>query len=340
MITFQYNNGLSYDQWRFLRKDSIGSSSVGAICFGSAYKCSLEIFYEKITGITPSVDNIRTFLGKKTEPLSDEMWSYYDGTAQSIVKNYNAGTPVKKGENRNVTIFNSKYPGRSSTPDITILPFGVYSSKSGEGYCEIKNTQSYILKSYNDQLPPENVFQLCDQMIIGEKHYGELFYFIDNLSFSGYPLERKSMKNIEDTIIRETGDLWNRIVLAKPLYNQMYEAKRNNNNRLAAELDAEIQRLEPAPQNSAGYLNYLTQRYKDRVSDVGLIKGDDVILKIAKKHKELGKKMDILKKEKQMMEIELRLFLKANNAIDFGKLGKVTNYETSSGNRLLKNNIK
>ena len=338
-ITFQDNNNLTYDQWRFLRKDSIGSSSVGVICFGSPYKCSLEIFYEKISGITPSVDNIRTFLGKKTEPLSGEMWSYYEGSPDSIIKNYNAGTPVKKGENRNVTIFNSKFPGRSTTPDIHILPFGEYEGR-GEGYCEIKNTQSYILKSYNDQLPPENVFQLCDQMIIGDKSYGELFYFLDNRDFVGYPLERKSMRNIEETIIRETGDLWKKITEAKPLYNQMINAKFNNNNRLANELDNEIQRLEPSPQYSTGYLNYLTLHYKDRISGVGIINGDEVALKIAKKHKQLSGQLDKIKKEKQMREIELRLILKANNCIDFGKLGKVTHFPTSAGNRLLKNNLK
>lgn len=338
-IRIQYNKDLTYDQWKLKRNESIGSSETGAICIGSPYKSALEIFYDKVAGAKDTIENIRMWLGKKTEPLTGEMWEYYDDSADSVVKNHRAGTPIKKGENRNITIFNSDYPGRSSTPDLHILPWGVYEGK-GEGYCELKNTQSYVLKSYNDELPPDNVFQLCDQLIQGDKAYGEIFYFVDNSYFIGYPMLRSSMKNIEQTIIQATGDLWKRIVKAKPLYNQMYEAKRNYNFKLAAELDNEIQRLEPGPQNSAGYLRYLTERYKERTANVGLIKGTEEQLKLAKKHRELAKKIDSLEKNQRMLEIELKLILKENNAIDFGSAGKVTYYPTARGTRLFKNNIK
>lgn len=339
MITFQNNNVISFDEWKFRRKDYIGSSEVGAICFGSPYKSALEIFYEKIAGAKDSVENIRTWLGKKTEPLSQEMWSYFEGDAQSVVANSRIGRIVKEGENRNVTIFNSDYPGRSSTPDVHILPYGPYSGR-GEGYCEIKNTQSYVLKSYENELPTENVFQLCDQMIIGDKQYGELFYFIDNKDFACYPLERRSFKNIEQTVISETTKLWNSILKARPIYNQMFEAKRTYNYKLANELDAEIQRLEPGPQNSAGYLRYLTERYKDRTANVGLIKGIDEQLALAKKHKELGKKIGKLELEQRKFEIELKLILKDNVCLDFGTKGQVTYYPNKNQNRLFKNNVK
>lgn len=340
-ITYQENKNLSYDIWKLKRNEAIGSSEVGAVCIGSPYKSALEIFYDKVAGPKDTPENIMMWMGKKIEPLSEEMWSYYDDSADSIVKNSRAGTPVKKGENRNVTIFNSDYPGRSSTPDLHILPWGIYKGQKDEGYCELKSTVSYVLKSYENQLPTDNVFQLCDQLIIGDKQYGELFYSIlDARDFKGYPLLRSSMKNIEETIIRQTGDLWKRITKAKPLYNQMYEAKRNYNFKLAAELDNEIQQLEPSAQNCAGYLRYLTERYKDRTANVGLIKGTEEQLKLAKKHKELGKKIDKLEKEQRMFEIELKLILKENNAIDFGVQGKVTYYPTVRGTRLFKNAIK
>lgn len=338
-ITFQINSELTYDQWKVNRNATIGSSEVGAVCIGSPYKSALEIFYDKIAGPKDTPENIFMWMGKKIEPLSEEMWSYYDGTTNSIVKNSRAGTFVKKGENRNVTIFNSDYPGRSSTPDLHILPYGVYTGK-GEGYCELKSTVSHVLKSYDNQLPTDNVFQLCDQLILGDKQYGELFYTIlDARDFKGYPLLRNSMKNIEETIVRSTGDLWKRILKARPLYNQMYEAKRNFNMKLVSELENEIERLEPDPQNCAGYLRYLTERYKDRVANVGLIKGTDEQLKLAKKHRELGKKIDKLDKDKRMLEIELKLILKDANAIDFGSAGKVTYFQNKNGNRLFKNSI-
>lgn len=339
VITFQHNNDLSYDQWKLKRNESIGSSETGVICFGSPYKSNLEIFYDKVAGAKDNVENIRMWLGKKTEPLSAEMWSYYENDAQSIVRNSKAGKHIRMGEMRNLTIFNSDYPGRSSTPDVHILPYGIYAGK-GEGYCEIKNTQSSVLKSYNNLLPTENVFQICDQLLIGDKQFGELFYFIDNRDFALYPLQRKSMKNIEETIVRETGKLWKSILKARPMYNQMYNARLTHNYRLANELEAEIQQLEPSPQNSDGYLRYITERYKDRIANVGIIKGTDPQLQLAKKHKELGKKIDKLEKEQRMLEIELKLILKDNNCLDFGNAGKVTYYPTVKGNRLFKNNLK
>jgi len=341
VITLQLNKNLSYDEWKVKRKDSIGSSEVGAACIGSPYKSALEIFYNKISGEKDTPENLAMWMGKETEPLTQKMWTFYEDSPLSVVKNSRNNNPIKKGENRNVTIFNSDFEGRSSTPDIHILPFGVYGNRTDEGYCELKSTVSYVLKSYKDELPTDNVFQICDQMVIGDKQYGELFYSIlDARDFRCYPLLRKSMKNIEETIIRSTGDLWQRIKKARPLYNQMFEAKRLYNYKLANELDAAIQQLEPGPQNCDAYLRYLTERYKDRVSNVGLIKGTEEQLKLAKKHRELGNKIKKLEKEKRMLEIELRLAIKDSNALDFGKLGAVTYYPTVNGNRLLKNNVK
>lgn len=339
MITYQDNTKFSYDQWKFFRKDYIGSSEVGPIVYGNQYTSNIEIFYSKIGGGKEFVDNIRTWLGRETEDTTAKCWQYYEGSDESVVKNHNIGRKVKEGINKKLTIFNSAYPGRASTPDIFIQPFGIYKGR-GEGFLEIKNTQTMVMKSYENGIPTDNVLQLCDQMMMGDVGYGELFYFIDNRRFEGYNLERKQMKNMEQLIKQHTLPLWQNVLKARPLYNQMCHARLNFNFKLAAELEREIAQLEPPPQNTTGYLNFLNERYKERMSGAGTISGTDTQLLIAQKHKELGKKIDKLEKQQRQLEVELKTILGSNSKLDFGQKGAVTWYLNSKNSRQFKNNLK
>jgi len=133
---------------------------------------------------------------------------------------------------------------------------------------------------------------------------------------------------------------WEKVKKAKILVNKLFEAKRTFNMKLAYDIEHEIQLLEPAAQNTSGYLNFLTDRYKDRIAKVGYIKGSDDDYTIAKKHKEAIKKAKKIEEERRDLEIKLKLILKENNCLDFGTKGKLTYYPTVNGNRLLKNNVK
>ena len=85
MVTWVDNSSLTYDQWLYNRLNSIGASEVATVVMGTKYTSSLELYYEKIGAPKRSVSNLRTFIGKNTEELSATMWSYYEGTDQSIV---------------------------------------------------------------------------------------------------------------------------------------------------------------------------------------------------------------------------------------------------------------
>jgi len=339
IITTQDNTKITYEEWKLLRNNSIGSSEVGAIVYGNNYTSNLEIWWNKVAGAKDKAENIRMWLGKQTEDTTAHCWQYHDDTDDSIVINHRKNTPVKKGENRKITLFNSDYHGRTSTPDLFILPYGRYAGR-GEGVAELKNTQTYVLNAYENGIPTDNIFQLCDQMMMADVDYGELFYFVDNRTFKCFPLERKSMKSMEDAIKKVTLPFWKSIEKARPLYNQMFEAKRNFNMKLAAELEVEISRLEPPAQNTNGYLDFLTQRYKDRTSGAGVIKGTDMDLVIAKKYAEIVRKIDKLKDQKISLEIQIKNIIKENNVLDFGTRGKITYFPNKNGNRLLKSTIK
>ena len=338
-VRYQDNKLLSYDEWLVARNNHIGASILGTLVYGNSYSSSLELFWNFIGAGKPTVENIRMFLGTETQDLSAKCWTFYDGTEQSVVENARRNTPVKKYINHNYTYFNDLYPHLAVTPDGEIQDFGVYAGK-GKGSLEIKNTQSWVLASYETGLPTDNVIQLCGQMMVAEYGYGNLFYFIDNSKFQCYDLERKDTKNIEELILQHTEPFWHNVLLARPLYNKLYEARRNYNQRLVGELENEIARLEPPPQNSTGYLNFLTERYKDKLAESGIIKGTDMQLLIAQKHKQLGKEIDTLEKEQMTLEIEIKNNLGNNNTLDFGKNGKITWIENKNGKRIFKNALK
>lgn len=340
MITYVDHSGLSYDEWVFNRKDSVGSSEVGPIIIGNKWTCNLEIFYQKLGQVKPNSQSLRAWLGKETEPVSLKAWEYYDESDESISVNHSAKRKIKEAMNKKLTVFNSKFPGRTSTPDAFIQPVLKYAGR-GEGFLEIKNTQSMILDSYEAGLPPDNVFQICDQLMIGEAGYGELFYFLDNRYFKGFPIEQnKDVRKVQQTIINTIGPFWENVKKAKPLFHQMHSAKNAHNYKLADEIQRQITALEPPPQNTDGYRNFLTARYKARMSEGGIIQGTDEQLQIALKFKKLSANIKKIEAEKRDLEIKIKNIMKEKTCISFGEKGRVTWYENKSGSRSLKINIK
>ena len=338
-VRWQDNSVLTYDQWLVQRLKGIGASEVGAIVYGNAYTSNLEIFYEKIGAPRPRTENIRMFLGKETEETSRKLHMYYDGTEQSVVDNYRSGRKVKETINLNSTCHNTDYPHLFVTPDSEIQPFGKYAGR-GKGTLEIKNTTSWYLNSFESGLPTDNVLQVCSQLIVPQYEYGELFYFIDNSKFQLHEIEKSDIGNIEETIMLHTIPFWDNVLLARPLYNQLYEAQRNMNMRLVGELQNEIARLEPPAQNTAGYLNFLSKKYTDKMAGMGIMEGNDAQLSIARKHKELGKQIKVLEEDKRRLEIELKQILGDKHTLNFGKNGKITWAESKVGNRTFLNSTK
>jgi predicted phage-related endonuclease len=341
IITYQDNSAISYDEWLLNRNKTLGASELGPLIHGSRWTCNLEIFYNKVTGQKKNVNNIRTYLGRKTEDINGAMYCYFDNDdTSSIVRNEESGRRIKEIYNPNRTIFNSKYPHLSATPDREILPRYRYEGRKGNGALELKNSQRMVLDSYEQGIPTDNIFQVCGQMMIGEYEYADLFYFLDNRSCEEHHFERKATRKMEEVILLHTVPFWDNVVKARELYNQWYEARRNFNMRLAEELQLEIARLEPPAQNTDGYLNYITERYKAKQSGLGTITGTEAQLELARQHQLLGKKIGKLEDQQRLIQIQLKEALKENNVLDFGKHGRVTWYANKNDKRTLSIKLK
>lgn len=334
MITLQYNNDLSLEQWISNRINSIGASEVSPICFGSRYTSNIEIYYQKISGITKMIENIRTYTGKKSENIVDQFYPYYEGTEDSVWINHNAGKKLRSIENRNVTGRNDKFPHLTATPDR--FTKCLYSNK--EILTEYKNTQGYILKQWEPGLPIDHVIQNLTQLKVFEKKDGHIFYYIDNRRFRLEEMQADKFKSQWDTVLGITIDFWKRVEKARPIYNQMCEFKRKFNMKAAAEAEIEIQQLEPPVQYSQGYLNFINENYKERLQ-LGGKKATDAEIDIAKKYKEIGKKMEKLEKQRQQIEIDLKRAMNGSMVLDLGKVGSVS-WQQYNNRKIFKVNIK
>lgn len=343
MITLQYNNDLTYDEWLVKRNDSLGASEVSPVCFGSPYTSNIEIFYQKVTGIKKSIGNLRTYTGHKSENIVDHFYPYYEDNIDnkkannSIFINAEAGKILRRVENRNVTGRNSKYPHITATPDRFSFPAD--SAKEKDMWLtEYKNTQSWVLKPHLPGLPLDNVIQLLTQLNVFNIPKGDLFYYIDNLRCELHPMIASKFKSQWQIVLERTIPFWENVLKARVLYNQKYEAQRTFNFKMVDEIDFEIVKLEPPVQYSNGYLNFINENYKSRASLGGKQAAAAEIDK-AKRYRDLGKKIDKLEKEKQQMETDLKVAMKDTSILILGKNGEVS-WQQYENRKIFKVNYK
>lgn len=334
MITLQNNNDLTYEQWLHKRNESIGASECSPICFGSRYTSNVQIYYEKISGIKKQIENIRTFIGRKSENIVDQFYPYYEGTDESIYINSNTGKKLRTIENRNVTGKNSKFPHITATPD----RFTILLDNNEPCLTEYKNTQTHVMKSYRPGLPLDNVIQSLTQCNVFSIQRGELFYFIDNRRYELHPMYANKFKSQWQIVEERTADFWERVTKSRPLYNQKYEATRLFNMKLANELDVEIQKLEPPVQYSVGYLNFINENYKSRAQLGGKEAGAAEIEK-ALRYDKLRKNLAKIEKEQLQIEIDLKRAMDGASILNLGKHGDVS-FQQYENRKVFKINIK
>jgi len=336
-LIYQDNSLLTYDQWLANRIESLGASEIGAVVIGSKWSSNLEIFYQKVTGKKKDMKSLRSYIGHQSENICDGMYPYYEGNDDSIWINKERGRMLRKIINKNRTIKNTDIPHITVTPDREIV------DDDGKiiGCVEYKNTQSYIVKQYKDELPPENIYQLASQVNVGKFEKGELFYFLDNRTCRLYSAEKKYYRSMWNQILDITIPFWENVYKGRKIYNAICEAKRNYNIKLANQLEFELAQLEPPPQISDGYLKFLNENFKDRFAEGKIIPGNTDLLIQAKKYRDLELKISKLEKQKQQSETILKDALRHHNRLDFGAEGFVDwRLYPESGRRIFKINMK
>lgn len=328
--------GMSKEDWHAFRSRGIGASESSTILGLNPYKSSVQLFYEKI-GQQPIFDfeNIAKFLGREQEDFIAKMWEAWEGTPDSVIKNWNAGRAVRRCQRVNYYVQNPDYPQLFTSLDRKINK----NADGEEGALEIKTISSDEARKWESGIPPGYIIQLQHEIHVCEFSFGELGVLKDGRHLMVYPFERN--KTITDHLEAVTKFFWNNVIAARVLVTKQYEAQRTFNMKLARECEAAIANLEPPIDGTQSYQAYLNERYTETLDkSAGSRRGSESEFEIASRHKELVGRIKELEELARVEENTLKKALGNFVKLDFGGKGAVTWYGDKEGTRRFYNKIK
>lgn len=325
---------MNQEDWLKYRKRGIGASEVATIMGLNPYKSSIELFYEKIgEELGYSVENIAMFLGKEQEPLIADMWQYWGGDTESMINNYRTGNIVRKCQRVNAYVHNPDYPHLFVSLDRKINRY----EKRGEGALEIKTIANYESDKWEGGIPPSHVIQVQTQLLVCEFDYGELATLKNGREFDVLPFERN--ETIIAAIIERTLEFWRRVELAREIVTSRFEAQRNFNYSLVEQCNANLQMVEPEPDGSEAFNNFLKEKY--RIALPGERAGTIVELEDARAHKDAKGRIKELEDQARLFENKLKNTIRDGcDKLDFGLNGYVSWKTDSNGTRRFLNKTK
>ena len=327
-------NNMSPDEWLKYRKRGIGASEVGAILGLSPYKSSIELFYDKIgEGLGYSTENLAMFLGHEQEPLLAKMWQYWDGSQENMIANFRAGKIVRKCHRVNAYVHNPAFPWLFVSLDRKIVKH----DGKDEGTLELKTIGGYEADKWESGIPPSHIVQVNTQILVCEFLYGELATLRDNRVFDVIPFDRHD--SICEKIVRQTKEFWDKVEEARKILTRRFEAQRTFNQREVEELTAQLQELEPDPDGSDAFNDFLKEKYK--IARPGARQGTIEQQLDAEAHKRIAGQIKALNEEKQLHENRLKSYIRDDfERLEFGSAGFVSWKSDTNGVRRFLNKIK
>lgn len=350
---------MSQEDWLKYRKRGVGASEVGTILGLNPYKCSAQLFYEKLgEDIGLNVENLAMFMGKEQEAFIANLWQYWDPQEPeegAMIRNYRDKKQVRRCQRVNAYVHNPDFPwlfvslDRKINKSLRNIGGPIDDGKEiiitrqelergeMEGALEIKTIAGYEADKWEAGIPPSHVVQVQTQLLVCEFNFGELAILKDGRSFDVLPFERND--GICQTIVTRTREFWDKVEEGRRIYTQIFEAKRNFNYKAVEELEEALTAIEPAPDGSEAFAKYLKERYK--IAEPGEQKGTDEQLPWAERHAYLAQQIKSLEEQKRLEENRLKNVLRDGaTKIDFGPHGYVSWKEDSRGARRFLNKLR
>jgi len=323
------NKDQDYEGWLNYRSSGIGASEIGTILGLNPWKSSIELFYQKL-GLIPNKteENMAMFMGNRLEGFVGDMWTYYEGSQESIIKNYNEGNRKRFIQEIPGYIVNDKYPHIFLSPDRIIIEEGkpAYITQeriSGlipenmKGVLEIKTISGFASKQWDNGVPPSYIAQLTTYLIGLELESGELAFLEDGRNIKVYEIEK--MDFMVEKILSATTEFWDRVTAAR-------------NDMEHADLYA------PEPDGTESYQKFLNQKYAQ--SEANTMKGSDQLYSFGLRMKALNEQIKDLEGEVRLASAFIKAEMKEHDTLDFGERGKITWKTDSRGVRTMKNLLK
>lgn len=308
---------MSQAEWLAYRTRGLGASENATVMGLNQYKSNIQLFYEKLGQAVYIPENIYMFMGKEQEDFIANLWQYWEGSEESMIANYRAGKIIRKCRRVNAYVHNPKYPWLFVSLDREINKHG----QKDNGALEIKTISGYEMDKWEGGFPPAYVIQIQTQLLVCEYTYGESAILKDGRRMEVLPFDLH--KGICQSIVTQTKDFWERVTNARRVLTQKFEAERTFNYKLAQECEAELQRLEPDPDGSEAYADFLKVKYQ--IARPGERKGTDPELAWATDHYKISQKMKALEEKRRFCENNLKNSMKDNiTRLTFGDNGFIS----------------
>jgi putative phage-type endonuclease len=341
-LTLVPTGNMTAEEWLAFRHNGIGASEVGTVMGVNPYKSSIELFYEKLGQPLMTPQKLCMFLGKEREAFNADLWECWDGTDEGMMKNFQAGLPVRRCKRVNAYVINPKYPWLFVSLDREINQNQVWPGESkklrtGNGALELKEISGHEADKWESNIPVGYIFQHQQQIGVCEYEYGEIALLRDNVEFSVLPFDFN--QEIFEGIVLKTKLFWDKVLEARKVMTIRYDAALNFNQKRVQEMDAELQRLEPEPDGSEGWAKFMKEKY--RIAIPGEMAGGLEELAIARQHLALKDDMKALEEQIRLRENQLKNILRDGaDVLDFGKQGQISWKVTAKGHRMFLNKVK
>lgn len=308
----------SREDFDSFRSKGIGASEGGTILGLNEFECKLQVHHRKLGILPPKKRNLRMHLGGRSEDFISDMWGYWVTDENVFCENLDKNRKVRESRKVNAYCINDKYPNLFVSLDRDFID-----PKHGLSALELKNKTYSSYSKWENKMNPCEVVQLSTQLLVSEYQYGEICYLIDNTRMEVMNMLYKDAMMLEKKIVSETDLFWRNVLDSRIIMNQIHHAKTNYNMKLVADLQVQLYSLEPAPEETEAYLDYLTELSREKKSVVPL-KGTDDLYAIAKSHKLTTDKIKALEAKKTKLQCDLAYAMRDKKEIDFGKNGKVS----------------
>lgn len=310
---------MSREDWLTMRlsQSEVGGSDVGTIMNQNPWMPALKLFHQKI-GLWPTdmEDSAASYGGRMLEEVVAKhywpFWSPESPTMETMLKNAGEDKMIRKCNKVNFVAKNPDYPWLCINMDREY--------DNGKSCLEIKTASGFAVNKWESGLPVYYMLQHQACLGVAEMYQGELALLKDGRYFDVFPFTLNETIFIE--ILKRT----------KEFYEKVVEGRRVMNSDMSGEQKlAAVTQLEPSPEGSAAYEDYMKERYRSD-NQIQKIAGTPEMLAHAKNYLKYHNIMNSSKEIKTEAGNCLRNFMMQNSAneIDFGA-GSVTWTKKSNG---------
>jgi len=328
----QFNeDGTKNPDWYEFRVNTLGASETATACEGGydEYGIRAKLFWSKIGKKFPEIKSKFTFWGLELERNVATAWQFYDATPEGYIDNRYAGQKIRNFQELNCYAINIKYPYLSASFDF-LVPEGQVNPFTGEiinfSYpLEIKTISTAAAEKYELGLPVRYIFQTHQQMIIWEVDYCEIGALKGGTDFEVYPIYMN--EGIKEMVLTETKQFWDLVETARPIY---YELEFCFDEKKKEEYVAQLDALEPSPEQNKGYEDFWKEKYRE-TSEKKEKQGNEEDWAIAVGYKKILDQEKELSDKKQLYKNNLLYTMKDCEELTFGENGRVVhrNHEGS-----------